>query len=242
MEVLPFSGADLHISQLKLPDHQQGTKRATTEGGIHRTLIQAGQMKMALSSMSRMRSVHLRLVESAIRKYFGFQDFSVLDTKYKDRVFKHLSHFLIFDQTGLARSKPATGRHHVPPLWSTVAVDSPWTTRVVGWLGWPFFCSFSVCVQRKSQIFGRFAASAVWRFCQNFQWLQVNEHVCFSSGSSRPSSIGKQKAHVSWFWNWTISDSSNHPSMVEETFWEKFLKGTLIFATSLLECKTAPIC
>ena len=77
-----FGGADLHISQLKLRYHQQGTKRPTTEGGIHRTLIQAGQMKMALSSMSRMRSVHLRLVESAIRKYFGLADFSVLDTKY----------------------------------------------------------------------------------------------------------------------------------------------------------------
>ena len=76
MEILPFSGADLHISQLKLPDHQQGTTRPTTEGGIHRTLIQAGQMKMALSSMSRMRSVHLRLVESAIGKYFAFADFS----------------------------------------------------------------------------------------------------------------------------------------------------------------------
>lgn len=96
----PFWGADLHISQLKLRDHQLGTKRPTPEGGIHRTPIQAGQMKMALSSMSRMRSVHLRLAESAIRKYFGLADFSnspgyqvYPSIRISDRVFKHLSHF-----------------------------------------------------------------------------------------------------------------------------------------------------
>ena len=59
----------------------------------------------------------------------------------------------MFDQTGLTRSKPATGCHHVPPpMRSTVAVDSPWTTRVVGWLvgwlGWPFFWLVKLAVFR----------------------------------------------------------------------------------------------
>ena len=55
MEFSHFS-ADLHISQL-VRDHQQA-KRPTTFVNPA-TPIQAGQMKMALSSMSRMRSPNL---------------------------------------------------------------------------------------------------------------------------------------------------------------------------------------
>ncbi len=105
--------ADLHISQLVRDD------RPTTFVNPP-TPIQAGQMKMALSSMSRMRSPNL-----------GSEVFSRYQVWGSNA---HLSNFtdLIFDQTWLTtRSEPATGCHHVPPLHETrLAVN---TLCLWGW-------------------------------------------------------------------------------------------------------------